>query len=143
MEKEIKEPFIFRLFGEEYYRYNEDMEHILRENDPDVVEHRLDSEENLLTYKDRLHEMIREDLEDKGFTANQIADILARTVDEHTAYQATAYLLSLEKDFDSKEDMAGFLRKKGLAQVAVDETIDGLYQEYETLPDYEEGKVVE
>ncbi len=143
MEEEIKEPFIFRLFDEEYLRYNEDMEHVLRENNPDVVEHCTDSEKNLQAYTDCLHKMIREDLEDKGFTANQIADILASTVDEHTAYQATAYLLSLEKDFNSKEDMAGFLRKKGLAQAAVDETIDGLYQEYETLPDYEEGKAVE
>lgn len=143
MEEEIKEPFIFSLFGEEYSRYNEDMEHVLRENNPDVVERRTDSENNLQTYTDCLHKMIREDLEDKGFTANQIADILAGTVDEHTAYQTTAYLLSLEKDFNSKEDMAGFLRKKGLAQAAIDETIDGLYQEYETLPDYEEGKVAE
>ncbi|MBR3734931.1 MAG: hypothetical protein IKN07_03560, partial [Lachnospiraceae bacterium] len=86
MEEEIKEPFIFSLFGEEYSRYNEDMEHVLRENNPDVVERRTDSENNLQTYTDCLHKMIREDLEDKGFTANQIADILAGTVDEHTAY---------------------------------------------------------
>ena len=138
MEEEIKEPFIFSLFGEEFFRYNEDMEHVLRENNPDVVEHRTDSEKNLLAYMDCLHGMIREDLENKSFTTNQIADILAGTVDEHTAYQATAYLLSLQKDFDSKEDMAGFLRKKGLAQKVVDEAIDGLYQEYEGRTEHEE-----